>query len=107
LDFITNFIYKVYNKHPFGRSLVYFYRLLYRPTARVDHPHGPAVQSKGVEATGVWLVETTGVDRPSPAIDAPDNSLVDLSDPGWLRGVAVPKRLMSPITIDDRSSKPT
>ena len=45
--FIKNFIHKVYNKHPSGRSLVYFYRLLYRPTARADHPHGPAVQSKG------------------------------------------------------------
>ena len=47
LSFITNFIHKVYNKHPSGRSLVYSYRLLYRPTARADHPHGFVVQSKG------------------------------------------------------------
>ena len=40
-------------------------------------------------------------------MDAPNNSLADLSDPGWLGGVAVPQRLMSPITVDDRSSRPT
>ena len=46
-NFITNFIYKVYNKHPSGRLLVYSYRLLYRPTARADHPHGLLVPPKG------------------------------------------------------------
>jgi len=49
--FITNFIYKVYNKHPSGRSLVYSYRLLYRPTTRADHPYGLAALSTVVGAT--------------------------------------------------------
>ena len=46
-SFITNFIHKVYNKHPSGWPLVYSYRLLYRPTARADHPHGSPVPPKG------------------------------------------------------------
>ena len=45
--------------------------------------------------------------RRRPATDAPDNYLADLSDPHWSGGVAVPQRLMSPITVDDRSSRPT
>ena len=46
-NFITNFTYKVYNKYPDGRSLVYSYGLLYRPTARADHPLGLAARTKG------------------------------------------------------------
>ena len=46
-NFITNFTYKVYNKHPDGRTLVYFYRLSYWPTARADHPPGLAARTKG------------------------------------------------------------
>jgi len=46
-NFITNFTYRVYNKHPSGQSLVYSHRLHYRPTARADHPLGLAAQSKG------------------------------------------------------------
>ena len=46
-NFITNFIYKVYNKHPSGRLLVYSYRLLYTPTTRADHPHCSLVPPKG------------------------------------------------------------
>ena len=46
-NFTTNFIQKVYNKHPSGRLLVYSYRLLYTPTARADHPHGSLVPPKG------------------------------------------------------------
>jgi len=46
-NFITNLTYRVYNKHPTGRFLVYSYRLPYRPTARADHPLGLAAQSEG------------------------------------------------------------
>jgi len=46
-NFITNFMYKVYNKHLSGRFLVYPYRLLYRPSARADHPHGSPIPPKG------------------------------------------------------------
>jgi hypothetical protein len=35
-----------------------------------------------VGATGAWLVETAGVDRPSPTTDDSDHSLVDLSELG-------------------------
>ena len=45
-NFITNFTYKVYNKHPDERSLVYSYRLSYWPTARADHPPGLAARTK-------------------------------------------------------------
>jgi hypothetical protein len=34
-------------------------------------------------------------------MDAPDNFLADLSGPDWSGGVAVPQRLMLPITVDD------
>ena len=46
-DFITNFIYKVYSEHPSGRLLVYYYTLLYEPTARVARPHEFLVPPKG------------------------------------------------------------
>ena len=104
-NFITNFTYEVYNKHPDGRTLVYSYRLSYWPTARADHPPGLAAQTKQSghrRLAGRDRRRRPPISRNRRARQLPG----DLSEPGWSGGVAVPHRLMSPITIDDKSSKP-
>jgi len=107
-NFITNFIHKVYNKHPSGGYLVYSYRLFYRPTAWADHPHGSAAQPSQRGRRHRRLAGRDRRRRPPISCNGPsDNSLDDLSDPGWLRGVDVPQRFISSITVDDKSSRPT
>ena len=104
-DFITNVIYKVYSKHPSGWLLVYSYRLLYEPNARVARPHGSLVPPKwsGPPAPG-WSrpqASTTHLSQ-STLPTTPWPTCLTLAD--W--GVDVRQRFISPITVDDRSSRP-
>ena len=105
-DFITNFIYKVYNKHPSGQFLVYSYRLLYEPTARADHPHGSLVSPKGSGPPAPGWSRPQASTAHLPQLKPPTTpwpTCLTLADRG---GVDVPQRFISPITVDDRSSRP-
>ena len=107
LNFITNFIYKVYNKHPSGRLLVYSCRLLYEPTVRADHPHGYLVppEGSGPLASSWSRTQTSTSHLPqSTPPTTPWPTCLILADRG---GVDVTQRFISPITVDDRLSRLT